>query len=139
MHWFSTRGDFVLPPGMFVNVGRHLRAALHTSRVQRTGMMLNILQCTEQAPTAKAYLVQRVNSAQFEKIFTNGYFLIITGRVKRLSIFHLLSCKIVVHFCFSQCDSYIKVSAQFKQPPSSCKSTAMGKTHKDEFGENLQP
>jgi len=53
-------------------------------------MLLNILQCTEQAPTAKPDLAQGVNSAYFEKILTNGCFLLIIRTEKRLSIFHFL-------------------------------------------------
>ena len=50
-------------------------------------MLLNILQCTEQAPTAKPDLAQGVNSAYFEKILTNGCFLLIirTEKSARMS------------------------------------------------------
>lgn len=49
--------------------------------------------------TAKTYLVLSVNSVQYEKLFTNGYFILITQTVKRLSVFNFSSSRIMVNLC----------------------------------------
>ena len=67
-------------------------------------MLLNILQCTEQAPTAKPDLAQGVNSAYFEKILTNGCFLLIKDRkeIKYISFPLLKDCGSFL--LLNQCD-----------------------------------
>ena len=40
---------------------------LLASNGQRPGMLLNIIQCTEQSPISSSYLNQNVNSAAVEK------------------------------------------------------------------------
>ena len=73
---FSARGNFA-PEEAFSNAWRHFWFSLvvceraTSSSEERAEMLLDILQCTAQPPTATYYLVQHVNSAKAEKTDTD--------------------------------------------------------------------
>ena len=66
---FAPRGHLARSGDIF---GYLYRAGLQTSSGKRSGMLLNILQCTRQSSTTKNYLAQNVNGVETEKPWMRG-------------------------------------------------------------------